>query len=139
MEFKKGDIIQVLETEYTIVEKIVGLKGVIQVIPITSLEYYIVMLEYPNKSIIQKYLDYKKGEFRVVSKFQYGYKIGDKIQFLEGSYDVGCIGTILLRFMSDSGIISYYVMIPNKGTIAFSEFYLSSWSKLVSKLFHYGI
>lgn len=75
MEFKKGDIIQVLETEYTIVEKIVGLKGVIQVIPITSLEYYIVMLEYPNKSIIQKYLDYKKGEFRVVSKFQYGYKI----------------------------------------------------------------
>jgi len=67
------------------------------------------------------------------------YKIGDKIQFLEGSYDVGCIGTILLRFMSDSGIISYYVMIPNKGTIAFSEFYLSSWSKLVSKLFHYGI
>jgi len=68
------------------------------------------------------------------------YKEGDKIEFLEGSYLNGRMGTVSSRFAHKStNKIHYYVSVPSYGTIVFTEFYLSGWTKLVSKLYFYGI
>jgi hypothetical protein len=75
MEFKKGDVIQVLETAYTIAEKMAGLKGVIKEIPGESLNYFIVLLEYSNMSKKMKYLDHNQGEFKRINSLNHFYAI----------------------------------------------------------------